>query len=174
MTRGQHLLQHWSRTQQLVSLSSAEAELNATIKAGCEGLGIANMAREMGTELRVEIRGDSSANDGILHRAGAGKVKHLSVRQLWLQERIALHEIEHIKIPRALNTSDLLTHHWTKAEGGTALCSSIMFSSRSSTMILARSLNHPDFREERGHKPAGDTCRRSITRRGVRAECTHV
>ena len=108
---------HWARTQQLVSLSSAEAELNAAVKAACEGLGFANMVREVGGEVIVKLFGDSSANDGILHRAGAGKVKHLSVRQLWLQERIAHKEIDHFKIPRAQNHSDVLTHHWTRAEG---------------------------------------------------------
>ena len=108
---------HWSRTQQLVALSSAEAELNASVKAACEGLGFANMAREVGADVVVELLGDSSANDGILHRAGAGKVKHLSVRQLWLQERISRKEIDHKKIPRAVNHSDTLTHHWTRMDG---------------------------------------------------------
>ena len=37
---GTHLLLHWSRTQAGVALSSAEAELNATLKIGCEMLGI--------------------------------------------------------------------------------------------------------------------------------------
>ena len=71
------------------------------------------MAAELGTRLTVTIRGDSSANDGILHRAGCGKVKHLSVRQLWLQERVANGDLEVQKVPRALNLSDALTHHWT-------------------------------------------------------------
>ena len=116
LMRGCHVLQHCCRTQQLVSLSSAEAELNATVKAACEGLGVRQMASELGTELSVEVRGDSSANDS-LHRAGCGKVKHLSVRQLWLQERIARKEVEHFKIPRADNCSNCLTQFWTTAEG---------------------------------------------------------
>ena len=77
----------WSRTQQLVSLSSAEAELNASVKAAQEGLALKHLAQELGDPVWLRLRGDSSANDGILKRSGTGKVKHLSVRRLWLQEK---------------------------------------------------------------------------------------
>ena len=40
---GGHLLMHWSSTQSTVSLSSAEAELNAIIKAFSETSGVKNM-----------------------------------------------------------------------------------------------------------------------------------
>ena len=39
LMRGGHLIVHWSRTQQLVALSSAEAELNAAVKAAQEASG---------------------------------------------------------------------------------------------------------------------------------------
>ena len=115
--KGSHLLLFWSRTQQLIALSSAEAELNASIKAGVEGLGVANMAEEMGKAHKVRVLCDASANVGISHRAGAGKVKHLDIRQLWLQERVSIGDLTIEKIPRAVNSSDALTHHWTAAEG---------------------------------------------------------
>ena len=117
MMHGQHLIGHWSRTQQLVALSSAEAELNASVKAGQEGLGVSNPLAEMGVPTHIQLRGDSSANHGIITRQGSGKVKHLSVRQLWLQEQTSLGRISHIKVPRLQNGADALTHHWTKAEG---------------------------------------------------------
>ena len=104
---GRHSSVHWSRTQQLVALSSAEAELNAGIKAAQEALGLTQMA------LEVE---DSSAADGIIKRAGSGRVKHLTVRQLWLQEQNALGTAFHEKIPTAENPADALTHFFTKSE----------------------------------------------------------
>ena len=113
---GAHNLLHWSRTQQLIALSSAEAELNASIKAGQEGLGLKHLAAELGDERFLCIRGDSSANDGIIKRAGAGKIKHLSVRQLWLQEQSAQGILWHEKIPRAENCADALTHHFSRSE----------------------------------------------------------
>ena len=116
MMSGTHAISHWSRTQQLIALSSAEAELNAAVKAGQEGIGIANLLSEFGDVRPVRLMGDSSANHGIITRQGTGKVKHLSVRQLWLQERVALGGMTHTKVPRAVNRSDVLIHHFTKAE----------------------------------------------------------
>ena len=114
--RGAHLICHWSKTQQLIALSSAEAELNASIKAGVEGIGIATMAQQLFQNHDVHLFGDSSANHGILHRAGAGRVKHLSIRQLWLQEKVSLGTVNFTKIARDKNTADMMTHHWTMPE----------------------------------------------------------
>ena len=80
MMRGDHLLMHYSRTQQVVSLSSAEAELHALCKAASEGLAAANMSRELYMPLPLRLLTDSSAARGIVQRAGCGKVKHLDVK----------------------------------------------------------------------------------------------
>ena len=109
-------IQHWSRTQQLVALSGAEAELNAAAKAGQEGIGIGNLLAEMESTYFIRLYGVSSANHGIITRQGTGKVKHLSARQLWLQERRSSRGVRHKKVPRLYNWSDVLTHHFTKAE----------------------------------------------------------
>ena len=114
--RGGHLICHWARTQQLIALSSAEAELNAAVKAAQEGLGVAHLEEEFGRWLVVQLYGDSSANHGMIQRQGAGKVKHLTVRQLWLQQQSELGVCIHNKIPRAENSADMLTHHWNKTD----------------------------------------------------------
>ena len=86
------------------------------MKAGQEGIGLKHLAEELREYCWSCIRGDSSANDGIIKRSGAGKVKLLSVRQLWLQERSAEGIMKHQKVPRAENCSDALTHHFTRFE----------------------------------------------------------
>ena len=43
-------------------------------------------------------------------RAGCGKVKHLEVRQLWLQSHIRSGALTYGKIPRETNSSDSLAH----------------------------------------------------------------
>ena len=114
---GRHLLSSWSRTQQCVALSSGEAELNATLKAACEGLNIKYLMEEMNIEIGLEIFGDSSAAQGTLQRLGIGKVKHLATRQLWLQEHVFKGEVIVKKIGRSSNWADVLTHPWgTKDE----------------------------------------------------------
>ena len=115
--KGLHCIAQWSRTQQLVALSSAEAELNASVRAGQEGLGIMHFSMELGTPHAAEVLGDASAAHGINMRVGSGRVKHLSIRQLWLQERVALGHIICKKIPREVNCADAMTHHWTPKEG---------------------------------------------------------
>ena len=115
--KGMHCIAQWSRTQQLVALSSAEAELNASVRAGQEGLGIVHFSMEVGTPHAVEVLGDSSAAYGINMRVGSGRVKHLSIRQLWLQERVALGHLICKKIPREVNCSDVMTHHWSAKDG---------------------------------------------------------
>ena len=113
---GSHLLLHYSRTQAGVALSSAEAELNAALKMGCEILGMSQFCSEFGYTMKTTINGDSSAVKGILARRGCGKVEHLEEKQLWLQEQVRSGKVEFQKISRKNNPSNALTHHYTREE----------------------------------------------------------
>ena len=55
---------------------------------------------------------DASAARGVFLRQGVGKVRHLQVKQLWLQEDVAAGDLTIVKIPRVDNCSDALTHPW--------------------------------------------------------------
>ena len=112
---GSHLLTAWSRTQSCIALSSGEAELNAILKAACEGLSLQYLLREIGVEAMLHLRGDSSASHGTLQRLGSGHIKHLQTRQLWLQEKVYLKELTVEKIQRDYNWADILTHGWVAA-----------------------------------------------------------
>ena len=114
---GRHMLAQWSRTQHVVALSSGEAELHALCTCATEGLALKNILEEIGLEVEFELLTDSSAAKGMIMRQGAGRVKHLDIKSLWIQEREKLGAITVIKIPRLENVSDLLTHHWTEQEG---------------------------------------------------------
>ena len=89
------VMMHWSKSQSNVALTSAEAELNATVKGLSELIGLYNLVAET---LRVTpclaLHTDASACKGMLLRHGTGKVKHLSVKQLWAQECVRLFEVE--------------------------------------------------------------------------------
>ena len=113
MLHGHHLLLHWARTQSVVALSSCEAELNAALKAASELIGMRTLMEELGRPLNLMLRGDSSACKGVLLREGLGKLKHLHVKQLWLQQEVGEGKIEFDKIPRERNAADTLTKHWT-------------------------------------------------------------
>ena len=114
---GKHLLAQWSRTQHVVSLSSGAAELHALCACATEGLALKNIYEEIGLEVEFELLTDSSAAKGMIMRQGAGRVKHLDIKSLWIQEREGQGDLKVLKIPRLENVSDLLTHHWSDQEG---------------------------------------------------------
>ena len=117
MMIGTHAIHHWSSTQSVVALSSAEAELNAIVKSVSELLGLKNALAEFGLEVAVEVCTDSSAANGIVHRQGCGKVKHLECRQLWVQSKTSEGVVKCMKIPREANPGDAFTHYWNLADG---------------------------------------------------------
>ena len=110
---GSHTVHHFSSTQATVALSSAEAELNSAVKCTSELLGLQQLMADLNLHLKAELGIDSSASKGILQRRGAGRVKHLEVKQLWTQELVINTRIIIVKVPRLEHPSDCLTHHWT-------------------------------------------------------------
>ena len=113
---GRHLLQHWSKLQATIALSSGEAELNAAVKGTSEVIGLKEMLEDLGIDVGIEIETDASVCKSILLRHGSGKIKHLSTKQLWVQGAIESYGIKVMKIPREKNPADLLTHSCTKAD----------------------------------------------------------
>ena len=113
--RGQHFLKSWSSTQKRVTLSSAEAELGAAVKTTTESIGIAQLAAGLGREMEVEIYVDSSAALGVVARKGCGKLRHIRVGQLWIQQLAEDEEITYKKIQGENNPADLFTKHLTRA-----------------------------------------------------------
>ena len=101
---------HWSKTQSNIALSSGEAELNSCVKGISELIGMYNLIVEiMRVNPKRKLCTDASACKGMLLRHGVGRVKHLSVKQLWVQEVVKVFDIDIGRIPRADNPADLLT-----------------------------------------------------------------
>ena len=80
-------LKSWSSTQATVALSVGEAEYYALVKAAAEGLGIQSVMRDLGWEVKVRVRVDSSTANSVASRIGMGKLRHLEVKFLWVQGR---------------------------------------------------------------------------------------
>ena len=59
--------------------------------------------------------GDSSAALGIVKRAGVGRVRHLAIAQVWVQERVRNGELRIHKLPGENNPADLLTTYLENA-----------------------------------------------------------
>ena len=105
---GSHVVKSWSKDQGCVATSSGEAELYAATKAASESLGLQSALIDLGIKLSICLEIDAKATVGIVSRQGLGKLKHVEVHDLWLQEAIKRGRLTVKKIPRAINTADLL------------------------------------------------------------------
>jgi len=108
---GTHCLRTWSTTQSVVALSSGEAELYGIVKGASMSIGLQSVLKDIDIQLDVIIHSDSAAARGMVKRNGLGKVRHIHVQELWVQD--ALRE-GRFKLQCVLgydNCADLLTKH---------------------------------------------------------------
>ena len=106
---GTHMIKAWSKTQNSISLSSAEAELIAMVKLSTELLGLMNLARDLNCRLHGRVWADSSAALAVVKRQGAGKLRHINISLLWAQEQEKLKKLVYEKVPGQDNPADLFT-----------------------------------------------------------------
>ena len=74
-------------------------------------MGVSAIAKDMAVSLEINIKTDASAAKGIASRRGFGKVRHIDVSQLWLQDRVNKGEIVIEKVSTKDNLVDALTKH---------------------------------------------------------------
>ncbi len=109
--RGTHVIKSWSTNQVVIALSSGEAEYYGMVKGASVALGIKALSEDLGRqyEVPIEIKTDASAAIGIANRIGVGKVRHIEVNQLWLQDKVHRKEIKITKVKGEENLADALT-----------------------------------------------------------------
>ena len=114
--RGKHIIKGWSVTQKTVAVSSGEAEMVAVVKGVQEGIGIKAALADWGEEVKVRGMCDSTAAIGIVNRRGVGKIRHLDVGKLWVQELREEGSLEVKKVLGTENPADQLTKYLGPAE----------------------------------------------------------
>ena len=85
---GLHCLKAWSVNQQVIALSSGEAEYYGMVKGSSIALGMVGMLSDMGINTTIDLATDSLAAKGISSRRGLGKVRHIELCELWLQDQV--------------------------------------------------------------------------------------
>ena len=112
--RGSHHIKSWSVTQKRVTLSSAEAELAALVKAAAETIGVIQNGTRTGrrSHRRSSRRQFSSAVRYPKKRER--KMRHVKIGQLWVQEAAEEEELKFKKIAGEINPADLGTKHLTR------------------------------------------------------------
>jgi len=98
----------FARRQAVQSTSSGESEFYGAGSTAMEGKVVWGLFEWLGYAVTCSLRVDSSAAKAMLMRDGVGKVKHLDVRSLWVQqERHNGMKIK--KEPGATNLADFCT-----------------------------------------------------------------
>ena len=69
------------------------------------------MLDDLGINMKINVNTDASAAKGIIARRGAGKVRHIEVSQLWVQDKVASGELVLQKVGTCDNIADALTKH---------------------------------------------------------------
>ena len=67
-------------------------------EGGSEALGTKSLMSDLGLNLRIRLHEDSPAANGIAERRGLGKVRHIEVNQLWIQEKVRGKTVELCKV----------------------------------------------------------------------------
>eukprot|EP00973_Karenia_brevis_P030826 4251893-Karenia_brevis.AAC.1 len=67
------------------------------------------MLRDFGIEFPIEVQVDANATMGIIHRRGLGKMRHIDVQDLWLQQALVEEKLKLAKIPGTSNAADIGT-----------------------------------------------------------------
>ena len=106
---GVNEIKHVCRQQDLIGDSSAEDEHYAICAGAKEGLGIQSDIAGFGDKLNLEVLTDSSAARAICLRQGLGRIRHLHIKFLWIQQYVKKGCFRIIKVDGSRNQADLYT-----------------------------------------------------------------
>ena len=109
---GSHCIKTWSAFQGAYALSSAEAELYAMVEGVTRAKGLVSLASEVGfvgLSNVIKLGTDSSAAKSFVCRRGLGRMRHLEIRDLWLQKEVSEGRLEVSKVLGTENPADLMT-----------------------------------------------------------------
>ena len=106
-----HTVKTWSVTQDMLALSSGEAEYYGLVRCAAQGLGVIALLLDMGIERKLRLKTDASVAKSIASRRGLGKLRHIELNQLWLQEKVNSGKIEIEKVKGTENPADALTKY---------------------------------------------------------------
>jgi hypothetical protein len=109
VTLGGSILRSWSNRQSTIALSSGEAEFHSASKAAAELMAVSSMMSDLGWPVARRLFVDASAAQAMSNRQGIGKLRHLEVKFLWLQDLSKAGVLAVRKIGGQRNPADVLT-----------------------------------------------------------------
>ena len=121
---GKHCIKTWFASQRAFASSSAEADFYAMIEAVTRAKGLLSLSSEMGfgrVYNVVHLGTDSSAAKSFVSRRGLGKMRHVEIRDLWLQKEVREGKVLVHKVVGTESPADLMTKILKIGENGDRL-----------------------------------------------------
>ena len=96
----------------MIATSTADAEMYQIRSVTFEGFSIRSLLRELGSS--VELTTMTDAGRAMCSRKAFGKLKHVNIRFLWIQDAVAKKKVTLKREPSISNVANLGTKHFTK------------------------------------------------------------
>ena len=100
----------------IIALSSGESELCAVVRGATEAMGIQSSLRDFNHSVTISIKSDATAALGMVKRLGLGRVRHLSVADLWIQHQVRQGGMHLAKWPGSQNPADMMTKNLSRVD----------------------------------------------------------
>ncbi len=111
MIFGNHCIKTYSQTQDAIAFSSGESGFYGIVKAAVMALGMKGLMEDLVVGVNVLAKADSSAAKSTTARRGAGWVRHIEIRELWVQDRVMKGELKTVKAKGEDHVEDGLAKH---------------------------------------------------------------
>ena len=109
-----HTLNAYTRKQNVIAKSSAEAELCAAALGASEAKGVQSMMCDLVFAVKPVLSIDAKAIEHIIHSQGIGKLKHIDVAYLWVQDEVRSQRLRVRRVRSEENVADLGTKPLSK------------------------------------------------------------
>ena len=100
-------MKEYTKKQNIIARSSAGTELYATALAASEAKRIESMMIDLDFAVKPVLIIDAKATEHILHRHGIGRMKHIVVALLWLQDEV---KSERLRVRRVKSDDNFGRH----------------------------------------------------------------
>ena len=104
----------FSRTQTVTALSSSESEYYGACAVAAECLYVRTIFEFWGYTPSIELQIDASSAIAIGSRHGLGKIRHMELKYLWLQQLVATKHVRFIKVKGTEHPPDIGTKHLSR------------------------------------------------------------
>ena len=103
----------YSRGQEVLAMSSGEAEFYGAGSVVNEAIGLAGIYNEMGFPMSIVLQLDSTAAIGMIQKRGAGRARHIDLRHLHLQSKLRDGTVSAMeKVDTSVNVADIGTKYF--------------------------------------------------------------